>query len=83
MTNEDRPPLAQRLDILARKVPNRIALRCVQVDAAKTILMLQCHADWARFRNELEQWYRAYPADDKDHLDMFVTKGGDRHLKPL
>ena len=40
-------------------------------------------ADWARFRNELEQWYRAYPADDKDHLDMFVTKGGDRHLKPL
>ena len=40
-------------------------------------------ADWARFRNELEQWYSAYPADDKDHLDMFVTKGGDRHLKPL
>ena len=51
MTNEDRPPLAQRLDILARKVPNRIALRCVQVDAAKTILMLQSHADRAKFRN--------------------------------
>ena len=57
MTNEDRPPLAQRIDILARKAPNRkdgpnrIALRRVQVDAAKTILMLQSHADWARFRN--------------------------------
>ena len=51
MTNEDRPPLAQRLDILARKVPNRIALRRVQVDAAKTILMLQSHADRAKFRN--------------------------------
>ena len=51
MTDNDGLPLAQRIDILARKVPNRIALRCVQVDAAKTILMLQSHADRAKFRN--------------------------------
>ena len=67
MTNEERPPLAQRLDAVTRKVParlgesldapnpkvshNRIALRRVQVDAAKTILMLQSHADRAKFRN--------------------------------
>ena len=57
MTKEDRPPLAQRLDAVTRKAPNRedgrnrIALRRVQVDAAKTILMLQGHADRAEFRN--------------------------------
>ena len=57
MTDNDGLPLAQRIDILARKAPNRkdgpnrIALRRVQVDAAKTILMLQSHADRAKFRN--------------------------------
>ena len=31
--------------------PNRIALRRVQVDAAKTILMTQIRADQAKFRD--------------------------------
>jgi len=67
MTNDDRLPLAQRLDILTRKAldqlgeilnapnpedgPNHIALNRVQVDAAKTILRAQIRADEAKFRN--------------------------------
>ena len=72
MTNEDRPPLAQRLDAVTRKAPNRkdgpnhIALRRVRVDAAKTILMLQGHADRAKFRNR--------ETDEAQHILEAVLK---------
>jgi hypothetical protein len=37
-------------------------------------------ADWARVRNELEQWYSAYPADDKDLRKRFRQWGADQHF---
>ena len=67
MTNDDRPPLAQRLEVQTREARttrgaisdahgrrgdrDHTALRRAQVDAAKTILMLQIHADRAKFHN--------------------------------
>jgi hypothetical protein len=67
MTNDDRLPLAQRLDALTRVAldqlgdimnapnpkdgPNHIALSRVQTDAAKTILKAQIRADRTKFRN--------------------------------
>ena len=67
MTNDDTPPLAQRLEALTlvaldklgkildapnpRDGPNHIALSRVQADAAKTILMAQIRVDEAKFRN--------------------------------
>jgi len=67
MTNDDRPPLAQRLEALTlvaldqlgkildapnpRHSPDHIALSRVQADAAKTILMAQIRVDEAKFRN--------------------------------
>jgi len=65
MTNDDRLPLAQQLDVLTRKAlnqlgdimnapnpkdgPNHIALRRVQIHAAKTILKAQIRADRTKF----------------------------------
>jgi len=82
MTNDDRLPLAQRLDILTRKAldqlgeilnapnpedgPNHIALSRVQADAAKTILMAQIRVDEAKFRN--------HQTDDAQQLLELVLK---------
>jgi hypothetical protein len=66
MTDDGRLPPAQRLDILTRMAfdqlgeildlpnpkdgPNHIALRRVQIHAAKTILKAQIRADRTKFR---------------------------------
>ena len=82
MSNEERPPLAQRLEALTlvaldrlgkildapnpRDGPDHIALSRVQADAAKTILMAQIRVDEAKFRN--------HQTDDAQQLLELVLK---------